>query len=132
VPVYVDALVVWGGSSAPRCFRNQPSCHLYADSVEELHAFARELGLRRGWFQDHRLLPHYDLTAGRRKRALQLGAKAHTRAQAVAKWKELRAGVALTPDQIMVRKRRAGKKSSAAGNQPRPSAVTRLYKPRTY
>ena len=36
-------------------------CHMVSDrSVEELHAFASEMGLRRGWFQGGRH-PHYDL-----------------------------------------------------------------------
>lgn len=49
-------------------------CHLTATSVEELHAFADRLGLRREWFQDHRLAPHYDLTIEVRSRAIALGA----------------------------------------------------------
>lgn len=38
--------------------------HLAADTLDELHAFARRLGLRREWFQDGRH-PHYDLTTKR-------------------------------------------------------------------
>jgi len=49
------------------------SCHLTADSLRELHAFAKRLGLRRIWFQERR--SHYDLTEGMRNRALGLGAK---------------------------------------------------------
>ncbi|MDO8688954.1 MAG: DUF4031 domain-containing protein, partial [Dehalococcoidia bacterium] len=57
------------------------SCHLWADGgadggEAELHAFAKRLGLRRGWFQPHHLLPHYDLTANRRVLALRNGAVA--------------------------------------------------------
>lgn len=69
--VYVDELRVW--PSRITCFRNG-SCHLTADTLDELHAFARRLGLRREWFQDHPIAPHYDLTASRRELALQRGA----------------------------------------------------------
>lgn len=50
------------------------ACHLVADSVEELHAFAERLGLRRSWFQSKSDLPHYDLTTGMRFKAIRLGA----------------------------------------------------------
>lgn len=70
--VYVDELRVFPGPK-PRCFEGG-SCHLTADSLDELHAFARQLRLRRSWFQDHRTAPHYDLTAGKRALALTLGA----------------------------------------------------------
>jgi Protein of unknown function (DUF4031) len=67
-------------------FRTTPSkqwpyrqaCHLTSSGdSEELHAFASQLGLQRGWFQNqHRnpLLWHYDLTANKRLQALRLGA----------------------------------------------------------
>ena len=48
--------------------------HLIADTLEELHAFAREMGLKPEWFQQKRL-KHYDLTTKRAvRRALSLGA----------------------------------------------------------
>lgn len=34
--------------------------HLVADTIEELHAFADSIGMKRKWFQDKRK-PHYDL-----------------------------------------------------------------------
>ena len=37
MPIYVDPLIVFGGDEAPYCFRHKPSCHMYADSLEELH-----------------------------------------------------------------------------------------------
>ena len=88
--VYVDPLNIWGGDEAPFCFRNKPSCHLYADSLDELHAFAKRIGLRYEWFQNNRTLQHYDLTVGRREAAIKLGAIQHDRRQAIEKWRELR------------------------------------------
>src|SRR5690349_20952744 len=50
--------------------------HMTADSLDELHALARRLGLRRAWFQSgvNHTYPHYDLTEGMRRRAIALGA----------------------------------------------------------
>lgn len=72
--VYVDALLDHGPEVARRLGRRQ-WCHLTADSKDELHAFARRLGLRREWFQQPRPVAwHYDITATKRRRALELGA----------------------------------------------------------
>lgn len=65
--VYVDKLRNWG-------WKLGPSCHLIADSDEELHAFAARLGMKRSWFQESVSGPHYDLTARRRVLAVKLGA----------------------------------------------------------
>jgi len=72
VTVYVDEIMRW--PTKIRCFRNG-SCHLTADTLEELHALARRIGLRREWFQSKGLVPHYDLTPGRREAALRAGAE---------------------------------------------------------
>lgn len=69
--VYVDEIKHWPNARAPF---HQGSCHLTADSLTELHAFALRIGLRRAWFQNHPLAPHYDLTPSRRHRALMAGA----------------------------------------------------------
>ena len=45
-------------------------------TLEELHGFARRLGLRRERFQEHGRLPHYDLRSETRAKALVLGAEA--------------------------------------------------------
>lgn len=53
--------------------------HLQAADVEELHAFAARLGLRRAWFQSRPGKPwhdHYDLTRAKRELAIALGAEA--------------------------------------------------------
>lgn len=69
--VYVDELLKH--ANARGIFR-LGSCHLVADTLAELHAFAARIGMRRTWFQDHRFLPHYDLVASRRAAAVSLGA----------------------------------------------------------
>jgi len=73
VTVYVDELQVWPNAKH-RCFM-KGSAHLTADSLEELHAFAARLGLRRDWFQDHRVAAHYDLSPAKHAKALALGAE---------------------------------------------------------
>jgi hypothetical protein len=70
--IMVDELTQFPTSVA--CFKSG-SCHLATDGpIEELHSFAKKIGLRREWFQEHRLAPHYDLTPRRRARALRAGA----------------------------------------------------------
>jgi hypothetical protein len=70
--IMVDELKVHPGARRPF---HLGSCHLTTDgNLAELHAFAARLGMRRAWFQDHRIAPHYDLTPGRRQLALQQGA----------------------------------------------------------
>lgn len=85
--VYVDPLRRFGGG--PQCFR-EGSCHLFADTVEELHTFAARIGMRRAWFQDHASVPHYDLTRTKRNRAVRLGAIELPTRESVAKWKDFR------------------------------------------
>lgn len=51
--------------------------HLQADTLDELHAFAASIGLRRSWFQSKPGRPdhdHYDLTASKRDEAILAGA----------------------------------------------------------
>ena len=80
--VYVDGLIAWPQEAeseyASRWFGNgRPSCHLFADTEDELHEFAGRLGLKRSWFQSHHEHPHlhhYDLTLRKRGLAVRLGA----------------------------------------------------------
>lgn len=84
---YVDRLVGWGQkaqaqvegqqSLAERYFGNgKQSCHLTADTRQELDEFAQKIGLKRAWIQFDRgdLVPHYDLTPNKRAQALRAGA----------------------------------------------------------
>lgn len=89
--VYVDPLIDCPtGKGIPVCFSGKQSCHMYADTLAELHDMAARVGLKRSWFQDKPTLKHYDLTPYVRMRAVLHGAVAQDRHQAVAKWKELR------------------------------------------
>lgn len=51
------------------------SCHLFGDTVEELDRFAKKLGMKPEWRQDHGVLVHYDLTPEKRQKAVDLGAQ---------------------------------------------------------
>lgn len=62
-------------------WRNKIWCHLVADSLDELHAFAREIGLKREWFQASASYPHYDITLKTRSIAISKGANIGTRKQ---------------------------------------------------
>jgi len=44
--------------------------HLMGDSSKELHDFAKLMGLKREWFQDHPYHPHYDITTSRKLRKI--------------------------------------------------------------
>lgn len=70
--VYVDELRVWP-NARHRCFKSG-SAHLTADTLDELHAFAARIGMKRAWFQNHTVAPHYDLSPSRHALALSLGA----------------------------------------------------------
>ncbi len=78
--VYVDPLTT---GAVPKAFRwTSRSCRLYADTLEELHAMARAIGMRREWLQTADGLPHYDLVPARRAMAVERGAIEHSREQA--------------------------------------------------
>ena len=69
--VYVDDMLVCVPN---KNWRYKQSCHLVADTVEELHYFAGRMRLKPAWFQDKPELPHYDLTSGMWLLAVKLGA----------------------------------------------------------
>lgn len=65
--VYVDA--------ALRAKAGKFWCHLFADSTEELHAFAKRIGLKRCWFEtSNNGLPHYDIHSFQIVEAISAGA----------------------------------------------------------
>lgn len=72
--VYVDPLF----ATVPKpTWPFKKACHMFAHTLEELHAMADRIGLRRSWFQVPKRpggLPHYDLTPGMRAKACAAGA----------------------------------------------------------
>ena len=71
--VYVDELMAWGWRIRGHL---TTSCHMIADTVEELDAAALAIGLKLRWRQPGRANrpPHYDLTPSRREKAVANGA----------------------------------------------------------
>ena len=73
VSVYLDnSRILW---------RGKRWSHLYADSLAELEAFARQVGLSPSWLQHptgENGLPHYDVTGTMQARCEALGAVAVT------------------------------------------------------
>lgn len=55
-------------------WRGKTWYHLIADTIEELHEFAHSIGLKNEWFQNHRFMPHYDVTENKRVAAIEKGA----------------------------------------------------------
>lgn len=80
--VYVDNVKI--------AWRGRHWCHLVADSLDELHRFAKSLGLKRTWFQAHASLPHYDVTVEIRAMALSRGAVAADRRMLVSRGRQLK------------------------------------------
>jgi hypothetical protein len=79
--VYVDDAAIPAAVRNGSRVHDSRWSHLTADSQDELHDFAARLGLKRSYFQPGKPLGgkpspfwHYDLTAGKRQRAVQLGA----------------------------------------------------------
>ena len=79
MPVYVDRM---SPTQRSRRWPYDSACHLLADTIDELHAFAASLGLKREWYQP-RSTPHYDLTSTRRSEAIRRGAEAIDREKVV-------------------------------------------------
>jgi hypothetical protein len=70
VACYVDSLREYPNAG----LRFTEFCHLLADTREELHAMADELGIPRRFFQEHPYRWHHDLPAHLRAQAVALGA----------------------------------------------------------
>lgn len=87
--------------------------HLQADTEEELHAFAAQLGLRREWFQpgSRPEAAHYDVTDRLRDHAIRRGA------------------IPETMEEGSARRRRARESRSSIRDTQTENRVTRISEP---
>ena len=69
--VYVDNVKYYNKKD----LKYNKCCHLFADTLQELHQFAKQLGLKIELFQNRINLPHYDITQNKRKLAIKYGAQ---------------------------------------------------------
>jgi hypothetical protein len=83
--VYVDELQHRGWILRGR---KTESCHMIGDTPKELHALAAKAGLQRNWFQGDASIPHYDLVASRRRKAVALGVQEITSRELVTIWRK--------------------------------------------
>lgn len=75
--------------------QGKPWAHLAADTLPELHAFARSIGLRPSWFHRGASTPHYDVTPEQRLAAVNAGAHAvdwRTFVKLCRAWRTIRKG----------------------------------------
>jgi hypothetical protein len=86
---YVDTVRHYPGAG----LRFDEFCHLLADSPEELHAMADQIGMPRRFFQDHPWRWHYDLPAHLRAEAVGRGAEELTLHEVGALLRERRQAV---------------------------------------
>jgi hypothetical protein len=80
--VYVDR--------ASNRFGRMIMAHMVADTLDELHAMADRLGLKREWFQADASTPHYDISKTKRALALKFGVVEVNRRQMAEIIKRLR------------------------------------------
>ena len=104
--VYVD--------KARNGYRRMIMCHMIADTLDELHAMAEAIGMRREWFQPTSF-PHYDVSLSRRSEAVQRGAVELERREFVLVMRKLRA------EQQEFGWRRGGGYTSGAGQAGEPT-----------
>ena len=55
-------------------FRGMKMSHMGADTLKELHEMADRIGLKRKWFREKGIIPHYDVSESKRELAIQNGA----------------------------------------------------------
>lgn len=79
--IYVDDLVPTGHTGK---WQFREGCHLFTDpgSLDDLHEFARAIGLQPQWLHDA-IMPHYDIVESKRVNAISKGAIAVERRRTI-------------------------------------------------
>lgn len=79
--IYVDDLMPTGQNGK---WKYRKGCHLFTDpgNLDGLHEFARSIGLNSSWLHDA-IMPHFDITEGKRAAAISKGAIAVSRRRTV-------------------------------------------------
>lgn len=90
MPVYIDNAAIG--------FGRMTMYHLIADTPDELHAMVDTIGVSRRHFQDPRTMkvsaPHYDISKGKRRLAIEAGAIECDRSAFVGHLRRIRASEA--------------------------------------
>ena len=71
-------------------FKGRKWCHLMADTLEELHAFAQQMGIDARLFHRDASYPHYDITLEMRSMVIAHGAVDADRKMIIAVGKRLK------------------------------------------
>ncbi len=82
--VYVD--------SGKHPYGRMQMCHMLADTLNELHAMADRIGVKRKWYQN-KSIPHYDICLSKRRLAIRAGANEIDRKQTVGLIRQWRARI---------------------------------------
>ena len=72
-------------------FKGRKWCHLMADTLEELHAFAQQMNIDARLFHRDASYPHYDITLEMRSMVIAHGAVDADRKMIIAVGKRLKA-----------------------------------------
>jgi len=72
--MYIDTLATFAPVHGHTAWAHMGTDDHSPPGLDALHAFARRLGLKRTWFQDKILHPHFDITLRKQADSLQLGA----------------------------------------------------------
>ncbi len=88
--VYVDKAFNTAGLRSSR-WRHDQACHMWADTLEELIALGRKIGLQPSWVQRRNRFPefHFDVTPRKREQAIAAGAEPASLVEHYKKRREL-------------------------------------------
>ena len=74
--IYIDEIRVAPNTSTVTKKYGVQWSHMWTDgNIEELHEFAKKIGLKTSYFQDKPNFPHYDIIPTKRDMAIKKGAQ---------------------------------------------------------